>query len=191
MSALWRNNKEGIVSLLLLIGVVLVAIALLLGPVLYHAERYRGELRRDARVLQELRAIEAVHEEIKLVQQSYQERNLQDWVYAGRDVNEISLDVQRKMSAWLADSQLQRMTPVVARAGAGHTAVGVQVQFTATMDELLQALRDIETSRPLLVVERIRLSPLVQRQRRNEPEPPQRVSVQMTVQTYVSAGDDS
>lgn len=188
MNMLWQENKEGIVSVLVLAGAVLMLIALLASPVLYHADRYRSELRKDARVLQELRAIDAVQEEIDQVQQSYHERNLQDWVYTGRDTDEISLDVQRKMSSWLVGSQLQRMTPVTARVADGHAAVGVQVQFTATMDELLHTLRQIENSRPLLVVERVRLSPLVQRKRRNQPEPPQLVSVQMTVQTFVLAG---
>ena len=188
MNALWQEKKEGIISVLVLVGVVLVLIVLLAGPVLYHTERYRAELRKDARVLQELRAIDAVQDEIGQVRQSYQERNLQDWAYAGHDTDEISLDVQRKISDWLAGSQLQRMTPVTTRMGDGHAAVGVQVQFNATMDELLDTLRQIETSLPLLVVERIRLSPLIQRRQRNKPEPPQRVSVQMTVQTYVLTG---
>lgn len=191
MNALWQEKKEGIISVLVLLGAVLALIAMLAGPVLYHAERYRGELRKDARVLQELRAIDAVQDEIGRVRQSYQERNLQDWVYAGHDTDEISLDVQRKISGWLAGSQLQRMTPVTSRVADGYAAVGVQVQFNATMEELLHTLRQIGTSRPLLVIERMRLSPLVQRRQRNQPEPPQRVSVQMTVQTYVLTGDRS
>lgn len=186
---LWQNKKEGIISWLVLLGILLALLLIVLGPVLYHTERYRTELRRDARVLQELRAIEAVQAEISQVSQTYQERNLQDLVYSGRDVNEISLDVQRKLSGWLGKSQLQRMTPVTTGTADGHTAVGVQVQFTATLEELWQTLSQIEDSKPLLVVERVRLTPLAQRSRRNEPEPPQRVSVQMTVQTYVSAGD--
>lgn len=188
MSALWQEKKEGVVSVLVLIGALLALIALLAGPVLYYVERYRGELRKDARVLQELRAIDAVQGEIGQVRQSYQERNLQDWVYAGHDTDEISLDVQRKISGWLAESQLQRMTPITSRLADGYAAVGVLVQFNATMDELLHILRKIETSRPLLVVELIRLNPLVQHRQRNQPELPQRVSVRMIVQTYVLTG---
>lgn len=189
MNTLWQEKKEGIVSMLVLVGAVLALIALLAGPVLYHADRYRSELRKDARVLQELRAIDAVQEEIGRVQQSYRERNLQDWVYAGHDTDEISLDMQRKMSSWLSGGQLQRMTPVTSRAAEGYAAVGVQVQFTATLEQLLHTLEQIESSRPLLVVERVRLSPLSQRRQRNQPEPPQLLSVQMTVQTYVLAED--
>ena len=139
------------------------------------------------RILQELRAIDAVQEEIGRVQQSYQERNLQDWVYAGHDTDEV---------VWMCNADVQlavrrtaaRMTPVTSRAAEGYAAVGVQVQFTATLEQLLHTLQQIESSRPLLVVERVRLSPLNQRRRRNQPEPHQLVSVQMTVQTYVLTG---
>lgn len=189
MNALWQEKKEGILSALVLAGVLLVLVILLMVPVLYQADRYRSELRKDARILQELRAIDAVQGEIIQVRQRFQERNLQEWAYAGHDTDEISLDVQRKMSGWLADSQPQRMTPVTTRVADGQAAVGVQVQFNATLDELLEILRQIETSRPLLVVERMRVSPQVQRRQRNQPEPPQRVSVQMAVQTYVLTGD--
>lgn len=188
MNALWQEKREGVVSVLVLFGVVLAFIALLTGPVLYQMDRYRGELRKDTRILQELRAIDAVQEEIGLVWQSYRERNLQSWVYAGHDTDETSLDVQRKMSSWLAGSQLQRMTPVTTHVADGYVAVGVQAQFTATLDELLHVLQEIQSSQPLLVVERIYLGPLDQRQRRNQSESLQLVSVQMTVQTFVLSG---
>lgn len=189
MNALWQDRKEAVASVLALAAVACVVFALLMVPVLYHADRYRSELRKDARILQELRAIDAVQGEIGQVLQNYQERNLQDWVYAGRDADEISLDVQRKVSDWLSASQLQRMTPVITRMADGYAAVGVHVQFSATMDELLDVLQNIENSRPLLVIGQLRLSPLVQRRQRNQPEPLRRVAVQMTVQTYVLAGD--
>lgn len=189
MSRLWMEKKEGLISLVLFIGFVLVLGALLLGPVLYHADRYRAEMRRDARVLQELRAIEAVRDEIAQVQHSFQERGLQDWVYEGHDLNDISLDVQRRVSGWLANTQVQRITPVTAKTDSHYMGVGVQVQFTATMQELLAVIEHIESSRPLLVVERIRLTPVARRRARNAPEPEQKVTVQMTVQTYVASGE--
>ena len=50
MKVLWQEKKEGIVSLLVLVGLAL-ALGLLAGPVLYHADRYRSELRKDAKNL--------------------------------------------------------------------------------------------------------------------------------------------
>jgi|LSQX01.2.fsa_nt_gb lipopolysaccharide biosynthesis protein len=189
MSKLWMEKKEGLISLLVLVGFVLALIVFLLGPVVYQAERYRAELRRDARVLQELRAIEAVQDEIAQVQHNYQERGLQDWVYEGYDQNEISLDVQRRVSSWLSNAQVQRITPVTVKADSHYMGVGVHVQFTATMEELLAVFERVESSRPLLVVERMRLAPVAHRRANNASEPEQRVTVQMTVQTYVASGE--
>lgn len=190
MNALWQQKKEGLISLAVLILVLLGLVAILLGPIFYHADRYRSELRKDARILQELRAIEAVQDEINQVQQSYQERNLEGWVYVGRKAGEVSLDVQRKVSDWLSGTQVQRVTPVTAKMGDGYMSVGVQVQFVASLEQLLAVAQNIEESRPLLVVEQMRVAPLAQRRGRNQPEPPQRVTVQMIVQTYVSAGGE-
>ena len=188
MSRLWQEKKQGLISWLVLLGLLLVVFLLLLGPVLHHADRYRFDLRRDARVLQELRAIEAVQDEIVQVQQDYQQRGLQGWVYAGHNAGEISLDVQRRVSDWLAVTQVQRITPVRVKADNNYEGLGVQVHFTSSMEELLEVIQQIEQSRPLLAVEQMRVSPVAQRRTRNQPEPPQRVTVQMTIHTYVATG---
>lgn len=187
MSSFWREKKEGLVSLFALVVVLLVLVALLLGPVVHHAERYRSELRRDARILQELRAVEAVQGEIVEAQRSYHERGLESWVYSG-NLSEIGLDVQRRVSGWLAGAQVQRITPVNTRVAEAYQGVGVQAQFVSSMEELVEIIRQIEASRPLLLIERLQISPVAQRRTRNQPEPPQRVTVQMTVQTYVLTG---
>ena len=190
MNKLWQDKKEGLISWLALLGLLLVVFLLLLGPVLHHADRYRFELGRDARVLQQLRAIEAVQDEITQVQQDYQERGLQGWVYTGQDASEISLDVQRRVSDWLSVTQVQRITPVRAKAENNYEGLGVQVHFTSSMEELLEVIQQVEQSRPLLVVEQMRVSPVAQRRTRNQPEPPQRVNVQMTIHTYVATGGE-
>lgn len=190
MKSLWHNKRDGLVSLAILLGAVLVLLVLLLGPVLYQADRYRVELRRDARVLQELRAIEAVRDEIEMVREAYQQRNLHDWMYASHNPDEVTLDVQRKVTGWLAGAEVQRITPVINRTGGEYVSVGVHVQFMAGLGQLVDFVRAIEQSRPLLMVESMRLTPQAQRRNRDGSEWPQVVSVQMTVQTYVLAGEE-
>lgn len=191
MTSLWRTNREAVVSLAVLLALLVLLVVLLLGPVLYQADRYRSELRRDARVLMELRAIEAVQGDIEALRENYQERNLHEWVYANRGTDEISLDVQRKVTGWLAGAEVQRVTPVVSRADSEHVAVGVHVQLLATLEQLQDFLGAIERSRPLLVVENMRLTPETQRRTRDGGVTPQVLGVQMTVQTYVLAGEES
>ena len=190
MMAAFKQNRDGWISLLVLLAVVFVLCSLLLGPVVYQAERYRSELRKDERILTELRAIEAVQDEIKQVQQSYQERDLQSWGYTGLSLGAAGLDVQRRVSGWLEQVQTQRVTPVTAQdVSESYAAVGVQVQFIAAMDELLEVLEHIEQARPLLVVEQLRITPRAVRRTSRQPQPPQMVSVQMTVQAYVATGE--
>lgn len=184
-----KRNREGLVSLVVLLVVVLAALISLATPLLYHADRYRSELRRDMRVLQELRSIDSAQEDIRKALDSYQERNLHSWIYVGDNTDQISLDVQRKVSAWLDQVQTQRVTPVAKpNANETYTAVGVQVQFTASMKELFEIINQIGHSKPLLVIDRMQVTPVPQRRTSNQPEPPQRVRVQMTVQTYVASG---
>lgn len=189
MMQLWSEKKEGLLSLAVLLALVLVLIGLLLPPTLYHAERYRAELRKDARILQELRAIEAAQAEISDAQASFEERGLLEWVYSGLSADEVKLDVQRRVSDWLTGTRVQRITPVTTRTAGAYVGVGVQAQFTSTIDELLDVIRQIEEARPLLVIERMRITPLVQRRARNQPEPPQRVTVQVTVLTFIDGED--
>ena len=172
-----KKNKDGLISLLVLLAIILVVLVSLLTPLLYHADRYRSELRRDMRVLQELRAIDAVQDDIQQALQSYRDRNLHGWIYAGNNIDQISLDVQRKV------------TPVIKpNTNETYTAVGVQVQFVAKMDDLFDIIQKVEQSKPLLVIDRMQITPQVQRSTSSQPEPPQYVRVQMTVQTYVATG---
>ena len=189
MMNLWQSKKEGVVSLAVLLAVLLALFLMFLSFVAFHAERYRSELRKDARILQELHAIEAVQDKINQVQQSYQERELQNWFYASRNVDDVSLDVQRRVSDWLIETQVQRVTPVVTRTDGEHVAVGVQVQFVATMEALMRLARNIDEAKPILMIEKVRLSPASRR--RNDPEAKQEVSVQMTVQTYLPSAGES
>lgn len=186
---LWSEKKEGLASLAVLFVLLLMLAALLLGPALYYIERYRTELRKDERVLLELRAIEAAQADIQDAQKRFEKRGLLDWVYSGVTAEEARLDVQRRVSEWLANTQVRRITPVTSPTGTGYIGVGVHAQFTATLDELLELAQYIEEARPVLLVERMRLAAVAQRQGRNQPPQPQRVTVQMTVLTFVENED--
>lgn len=191
LNALYRDKRESLISVVVLLLVLLLAGFLVMEPLLRSADRYRAELRKDARVLQELRAIEVVQDEIKQAQQSYEERNLQNWAYVGKSIDEVSLDIQKRITAWFAGVQVQRTTPFSRVLDEAHMAVGVDVQFSASLEELVNVLGEIEQGRPLLMVERMRINPLQQHRgfdNANEGME-QRVNVHMLVQTYIAMGD--
>ncbi|HZJ96187.1 MAG TPA: type II secretion system protein GspM [Thiopseudomonas sp.] len=186
MRQLWINKRDGVISLLLLIAVLLFAFALLLSPVLNQVERYRTELAKDARILQQLRAIDNARDTLQSTFEEYQSRDLQSWVYSQTRPDTATLDIQRRVSAELtsAAAQVRSISPLPVKTQDGYSIVGVQVNFTASMPALMEALNALEQDKPLLVIENARISPVRQRRRRGEVAE-QLVSVQMTVLTFL------
>lgn len=187
MTGLWKAKREALISWLVLLCLFAVPFLVLAGFAGKKMTEYQREFQRDGRVLQELRGIDAVQDEIRKLRQNYQERSLQDWAYTEHSLDDVRLDVQRKVTGWLNSVQTQRVSPVPPReADTGYAAVGVQVHFIADLDELLDIIQQIENSKPLLVIDHLRITPQLIRATNKNPYPPQKVSVQMTVQTYVA-----
>lgn len=186
MMRVWQDKKEGLVSLAALLVLFIVVVALLIVPLLDQADSYRRELHKDARLLQELRAIEAAQTAINTVQKDFEERGLQKWAYTGATADDVKLDVQRRVSDWLSGTEVQRITPLVKQEPGRAQGVGVHAQFSTSLDELFNVFNNIEQARPLLVVERLRITPLGQPRSMNQPEPPQKITVEMTVLTFIS-----
>lgn len=187
MRQLWNNKREGVISLLVLIAVLLFAFALLLSPVLNQVERYRTELAKDARILQQLRAIDNARDTLQSTFEEYQSRDLQSWVYSQTRPDTATLDIQRRVSAELtsAAAQVRSISPLPVKTQDGYSIVGVQVNFTASMPALMEALNALEQDKPLLVIENARISPVRQRRLRRGEVAEQLVSVQMTVLTFL------
>ena len=184
---LWNNKREGVISLLVLIAVLLFAIALLLSPVVNQVERYRTELAKDARILQQLRAIDNARDTLQSTFEAYQSRDLQSWVYSQTRPDTATLDIQRRVSAELtsAAAQVRSISPLPVKIQDGYSTVGVQVNFTASMPALMEALHALEQDKPLLVIDNARISPVRQRRLRRGEVAEQLVSVQMTVLTFL------
>lgn len=186
MMRVWQDKKEGLISLVALLVLLVVVAILLIVPVFNQADNYRRELRKDARLLQELRAIEAAQVAINTTQKDFEERGLQQWAYTNATADDVKLDVQRRVSDWLSATEVQRITPLVKQEVGRALGVGVHAQFSTSLDELFNVFNNIEQARPLLVLDRLRITPLAQRRSLNQPEPPQRIMVEMTVLTFIS-----
>ena len=187
MRQLWTNKRDGIISLIVLIAVFLLAIIFILNPVVSQAERYRAELAKDARVLQQLRAINNARDALDSTFEEYQNRDLQSWVYSQTRTDAVTLDIQRRVSTELANAsaQVQSVSPLPVKMQDGYSMVGVQVNFSASMPALMQALTTLEQEKPLLIIDNVRISPSRTRRLRRDELPEQLVGVQMTVQTFL------
>jgi len=191
MRQLWTNKRDGIISLIVLIAVFLLTIIFILNPVVSQAERYRAELAKDARVLQQLRAINNARDALDSTFEEYQNRDLQSWVYSQTRTDAVTLDIQRRVSTELANAsaQVQSVSPLPVKMQDGYSMVGVQVNFSASMPALMQALTTLEQEKPLLIIDNVRISPSRTRRLRRGELPEQLVGVQMTVQTFLMSAN--
>lgn len=191
MRQLWTNKRDGIISLIVLIAVFLLAMIFILNPVVSQAERYRAELAKDARVLQQLRAINNARDALDSTFEEYQNRDLQSWVYSQTRADAVTLDIQRRVSTELANAsaQVQSVSPLPVKMQDGYSMVGVQVNFSASMPALMQALTTLEQEKPLLIIDNVRISPSRTRRLRRDELPEQLVGVQMTVQTFLMSAN--
>ena len=188
---LWMHKRDGCISVLILAGLILFLTLLVLSPIAHQKDRYRSELSKDARVLQQLRAIDNARENLEITFKEYQSNDLQRLVYSKIAADSVTLDIQRRVSTELnnAKAQVLSISPLPVTLQDDYSKVGVQVKFSATMPALMQALSTLEQDKPLLLIDSIRITPEQIRVRRGEVAP-QRVSVDMTVLTFlVPKGD--
>ena len=191
MRQLWTTKRDGIISLIVLIAVFLLAMIFILNPVVSQADRYRAELAKDARVLQQLRAINNARDALDSTFEEYQNRDLQSWVYSQTRADAVTLDIQRRVSTELANAsaEVRSVSPLPVKMQDGYSMVGVQVNFSASMPALMQALTTLEQEKPLLIIDNVRISPSRTRRLRRGELPEQLVGVQMTVQTFLMSAN--
>lgn len=184
---LWLNKRDGMMSLIVLIALFLFAMMLIVSPIVSQTERYRAELAKDARILQQLRAIDNAREVLDSTFQEYQRRDLQSWVYAQARADTVTLDIQRRVSTELANAsaQVRSVSSLPIKSQDGYSTVGVQVNFTASLSALMQALSALEQENPVLIIDSIRISPAQTRRLRMNELPEQVLAVQMTVLTFL------
>jgi len=182
------SRRDSLVSLAILLLVVLIVAVSVVSPLLNQYERYQYELAKDARLLQQSGAVAKSKEELQQAYQAFEAQKLSGWLYDLKEPAAVALDVQRRVSAELAKNsgQLRTISLMPAKRKGEYLLVGVQVHFTADFDAVLQILEALETEKPLLAVDRLRLSPVVYRARAGEIER-QQLDVQMTVATFVRA----
>lgn len=187
MSLVWlQSRKHGLLSLGVLALAVLFVVSLALVPLLERYERYELELVRDGRQMQSLLAISASRDELERAFAEYQIRGMHDWLYTTSDIEAIELDIQRRVSAVLAEqgALVRTVSSVRGLQKDGYRAVGVRVFVHGSLQSILGVLTAIENMRPLLLAEDMRLTPLPVG-RGGEGLHPQSLEVEMSVLTFL------
>ncbi len=186
MSLSFLNRRDSVVSVAILLLVILLSVSFLVTPLLAQYEKYQFELSKDARVLQQLGAVVQSKEELQQAYQVFETQKLSSWLYNLNDPAAVALDIQRRVSTEIAKNsgQLRTISPMPTKREDDYLLVGVQVHFTASLEAVMQMLKVLETDKPLLTVESLRLTPIAYRPRADEPDK-QLVDVQMSVATFV------
>lgn len=186
MKARLLNHRDSLISVALLLLVVLVVASFIVSPLMKQYEQYQLELTKDARLLQKLGAVAESKQELQQTFQMFETQELSSWLYDLAEPAAVALDVQRRVSAEIAKNsgQLRTISPMPTKRKDDYLLVGVQVNFTADYESVLQILKALETDKPLLAIDTLRLAPIAYRARAGELER-QQLNVQMTVTTFV------
>lgn len=186
MKARLLNHRDSLISVALLLLILLVAASFIVSPLVSQYEQYQLELTKDARLLQQLGAVAESKQELQQAFQMFETQELSSWLYDLEEPAAVALDVQRRVSAEVAKNsgQLRTISPMPTKRKDDYLLVGVQVNFTADYESVLQILKALETDKPLLAIDTLRLAPIAYRARAGELER-QQLNVQMTVTTFV------
>lgn len=187
MSSTWfHSRKHGLLSLGAALLIVLFACSLVFVPLLERSERYQYELVRDGRQMQALLAISASRDELERAFSEFQSRGMENWLYESREAEIVELDIQRRVSALLADQGVTIRTVSSAQGVQkdGYKAVGVRVLVHGSLTSILGVFAAIEQLRPLLLAKDIRLTPLPVG-RGDEGRHPQSLEAEMSVLTFL------
>lgn len=187
MNFAWvQSKKHGLLSLGVLLLVLLFLWSFVIVQLIGHYERYQLELVRDARQMQSVLAISASRDELERAFSEYQARGMDGWLYKIKEAEAVELDIQRRVSAMLADQGVTVRTISSAQGvpGDGYKAVGVRVLVDGDLKSVLGMLKAIEQFRPLLIAKDIRLTPLPVG-RGDEGRHPQSLEAEMSIVTFL------
>lgn len=182
------SRRDSVVSVAILLVVLLIVAFFAVSPLLNQYERYQLELAKDARLLQQLGAVADSRQGLQQTYQAFETQKLSDWLYGLMEPTAVALDVQRRVSAEITknNGQLRTISPAPTKRKNEYLLVGVQVHFTASFEAVMQIVKELEINKPLLTIDRLRLTPINYRVRAGELER-QELDVQMTVTTFVRA----
>ncbi len=181
-----QSNKQGALALAIMLGIVLLVVFLASIPLFERSERYRLELVKDGRQVQQLLALSASREELENSYGEFRSKGLDQWVYQGRDAEAIELNIQRQVTEILSGQgvQVRTVSSIRGRQRENYQVVGVQFSFSGNLTGVMHVFEAIGSIRPLLLVEDLRVAPTGVGYS-SEGAPKQSLEVEMSVITFL------
>ncbi|MBD9413985.1 hypothetical protein IB234_05350 [Pseudomonas sp. PDM16] len=187
MNASWlQSHRQGLASLTIAAALFLLFVALVATPLISRWDRYQLELTKDGRVMQHLQAMLASRDDLEQAYADFQQRGLDRWVYQAASAEAIELDIQKRVTDLLSTQGVQVRTVSALRGlqRDDHQIVGMRFLFSGTLPSVLTVFDEIELMRPLLLIEDVRMSPVLQGGRRDAPQK-QLLEIEMSVVTFL------
>ncbi len=168
-------------------GVVGLLILLLIAqPYLARHAAYDTEIERDSQLVNRLTRIVESKEAINDAFERFDDEGLINLVYpATWSANQVSLDIQKRLTEIVgAHGAGVRTVAPINKKQDGYRVLGVRINFSGQMDQVMGVLQDIEASKPVLIIDDIDIKSMRSRARRGQPVQ-QSAQVQLEALSYV------
>lgn len=168
-------------------GIVLIFLFMMVAQPFFDRHRlYNSELERDSQLVARLSRVVQSKDAITDAFERFESEGMIDLVYpATWSENQISLDIQKRLTEIVAthNAEVRTVAPIN-RKQDGYRVLGVRINFSGQMDQVMGALHDIETSEPMLIINEIDIKSMRARARRGQPVK-QSAQVQLVALSYV------
>ena len=186
-------SQQQRVSWALLVALLALLIVAYVAPLLDRFNVYYDASESNARTLSSLRYVLHSRDQLMSTRASLQTEGLDTWVYPPENsVSQISLAMQKLVSSTVSAQNGTVLSISAEKPVARDNLVepGVKVDFQGDMAAVLGVLSELETARPLLVVDDVVIKPKRQRRRRVAAVQTQELSVQLVVRTFTASADE-
>lgn len=174
--------------------VMVMLLVVLLAPYWTQYGKYNAEIVRDSRVLQKLQNIVGEKQRIVRAYSAFEKEGVQGLVYsADQSPTQISLDIQKRLTGIVSENGavVQTVAPRTSKLD-NYSAAGVRINFIGSLGSLIGVLHDVDSAKPLVIVEEMGIKQQWQRRARGrrggskQPVGEQKLQVSLTVTSYAS-----
>ena len=164
----------------------LLVVVLIAQPYFEKHAAYDSEIERDSQLVSRLTRIVESKEAISAAFDRFDNEGLINLVYpATWSANQVSLDIQKRLTDIVGahNAEVRTVAPIN-RKQDGYRVLGVRINFSGQMDQVMAVLQDIEASEPVLIIDDMDIKSKRSRARRGQPTQ-QSAEVQLEALSYV------
>lgn len=175
-------------ALALLAGVAAAVFLLAVAPTLEAYGRTEADVREAVRLLQRYQRVASTRPAVEAQLAELEVRQAESGVYLSGATDALAAaELQDRVKAIIQASggALTSTQALPVKTEGTLRRVSVRVQFTGTIETLHQAVYDLETYKPYLMIDNIDVRNRQRRRRANQPEPEARLTIRLDLYGYL------